>query len=1365
VAANTARATDCNFTPHETDNNSHYLWNEAQNWNYRDDQHYGPFPGSGDTATDNGYGVIYVDSAITVYALELTPGTISGDQNASLTVTGTTTTTGYSAIEIRFYNLGSLDCQSHYLYLKGGGESYGDMQFDQGTGLHISNMAFSVAGNLKLLGATTIDYDGSASLTLSGTTTGSGGTNRIVIPIYNTGTLECQSGVLALDGGGFSSGTLGVVLASASSYSQFTAGSGVLTLGGTFRVSLLNEFSPQPANTFDVITSTNPLVGQFDFVTFDSSDGSAPLKATYIPATNPTKVRLVYVPRTTVAVSSSPNPSTYGQPVTFTATVSKRAGDAGSATPSGTVQLKVDGFNLDSLVTLVGQADRSAIATWQLTSLLSAGSHTVTAVYSGDANFLGSTGTLTGGQTVNQAALTVTGITANDKQYDGGTVATLSVDAAALEGVIGDDDVSLAGTAVGTFADKDVGTGKTVTVSGQSLVGDDAGNYSLSEPAPAANIAARELTVSATAESKFYDCTTIATVTLSDDRVADDDQLTITYTSANFADKYHGTDKIVTVTGINVTGPDAGNYTFNTTTTTQADINSIGLPEAPVILLPPPGPSYIQTTTTFDLAWGPVAGADSYNVPVGDYYTNPASTAFSAYHIAGPSVTVTLTDNHGYIAYVQAVSDDAGTGPWSWIEIDVCTYGHAPSEPPAFMTPSAIYTDAGHVVSFTWTRVANAARYWIAVNDWSEGWATVWSEIVLDPGDEDPTTEISSDPVTLLEGHHYCVYVVASNPAGNGPFSEPFYSGVSTAGGPPTAPEFTAPVQDQSYMPRVPVTRTPFEWKSTPKTLGYTFSLLDMDSGIWLGQWWVGDQNLAVEDPGLDPRVQFILPDGITLLDGHLYCAYCAGFNPYGFGDYALSGSFKRDTTDSDLTPASPDDTLIICEAADNTAVLDIYCEFTGYDPTSVYWKVTTIDSSSADPDSSGAWSLAYGTMADLPGGLTWTDPGGGANRQFYVFAWPDDPCADHHRRLQVNLIKFEIEGGYFVGSLHKVTTTKYAPGKYLGIASVDALHPANLIIVLDEGVAPKVKAHQAGYTLKDGNADCDDLETGIKADAEFQQILAFLQLEYGLLSPYYPPSQFPYGRPTTDILYQMILDILGITPAEANVRFQTSELTAPGTRHIVLTTPEKTFENDATLADLKFIRQNNAEFPLTEGNDNDNACHMVSKFVTSANLQGAATFDGPPGNPPDPDTFRVQIARVPKTLNPKVRLQVYRQGNMITDTNVPHTYDLVRKDDADITDSRTDRHVRLVSNGRPPGFSDPADSWDDEWRGFQTVLVSLDDIVSATVVLNGSDIAFLALPVGRPYFEDGRNAVRTVDINFITLAGANSSPAEVVDY
>src|SRR5260221_263208 len=111
-------------------------------------------------------------------------------------------------------------------------------------------------------------------------------------------------------------------------------------------------------------------------------------------------------------------------------------------------------------------------------------------------------------------ALTVTGVTASNKTYDGTNSATLNNGAAALSGVVAGDvgNVTLnSGAAVGTFANANVGTGKTVTTSGYAITGTAAGNYSLTQPTPTADITAVTLTITGvTASNRIYDGTTTA---------------------------------------------------------------------------------------------------------------------------------------------------------------------------------------------------------------------------------------------------------------------------------------------------------------------------------------------------------------------------------------------------------------------------------------------------------------------------------------------------------------------------------------------------------------------------------------------------------------------------------------------------------------------------------------------------------------------------------------------------------------------------------------------------------------------------------------------------------------------------------------
>ena len=88
----------------------------------------------------------------------------------------------------------------------------------------------------------------------------------------------------------------------------------------------------------------------------------------------------------------------------------------------------------------------------------------------------------TASSTVSQKQLTISGLTGVDKTYDNTTVATVS-GSAILNGVVGNEDVSLnSSAATYTFSDANAGTAKSITVSGYTITGADAANYSVSQP-------------------------------------------------------------------------------------------------------------------------------------------------------------------------------------------------------------------------------------------------------------------------------------------------------------------------------------------------------------------------------------------------------------------------------------------------------------------------------------------------------------------------------------------------------------------------------------------------------------------------------------------------------------------------------------------------------------------------------------------------------------------------------------------------------------------------------------------------------------------------------------------------------------------
>jgi filamentous hemagglutinin family protein len=177
--------------------------------------------------------------------------------------------------------------------------------------------------------------------------------------------------------------------------------------------------------------------------------------------------------------------------------------------------------------------------------------------------------------TVTPLGLSVTGAVAASRIYD--TTAVASIGGGALAGKLAGDTVSLGGAGAGIFADKNVGTAKAVAVSGYTLGGTDAGNYSITQPTGlTANISKASVTVSGiTAISRVYDATTVAglvgTATVT---ALGADNLTVGGAGAGrFADKNVGTAKAVTVTGYTLGGADAGNYSITQPTGLTANIS------------------------------------------------------------------------------------------------------------------------------------------------------------------------------------------------------------------------------------------------------------------------------------------------------------------------------------------------------------------------------------------------------------------------------------------------------------------------------------------------------------------------------------------------------------------------------------------------------------------------------------------------------------------------------------------------------------------------------------------------------------------------------------------------------------------------
>jgi hypothetical protein len=147
--------------------------------------------------------------------------------------------------------------------------------------------------------------------------------------------------------------------------------------------------------------------------------GSATYGATYLGDGNTASssatsvVQVVQAIATTTSVSTSGSPANLGGLVTFTANL----GYTGAVPPSGTVRFQDGGVNLGSPIAVAGGAAQYS------TNLLTGGSHSITAVYSGDLNYATSNGLVT--QSVSKGDTTTT-VTATPSSPTPGQSTTLT---------------------------------------------------------------------------------------------------------------------------------------------------------------------------------------------------------------------------------------------------------------------------------------------------------------------------------------------------------------------------------------------------------------------------------------------------------------------------------------------------------------------------------------------------------------------------------------------------------------------------------------------------------------------------------------------------------------------------------------------------------------------------------------------------------------------------------------------------------------------------------------------------------------------------------------------------------------------------
>jgi filamentous hemagglutinin family protein len=439
------------------------------------------------------------------------------------------------------------------------------------------------------------DVDGSATFTFSDrnagtgkTVTVSGGTLTGVDAANYTLTLPAS--VL---GDILQKAITGTATASTKTYDGTTAGSGTVALSGVVAGDNVNgsatfTFSDKNAGTSKTVTLSGATLSGTDAGNY------------------------------TLTLPASVLGDILQKAITGTATASTKTYD-GTAAGSGTVALggvvagdDVAGSGTFTFSDKNAGTSKTVTVSGAALSGADAGNYTVTL----PASVLGD---------ILQKAITGTAV-ANTKTYDGSAAGSGTV---GLSGVVAGDDV--AGSATFTFSDKNAGISKTVTVSGATLSGTDAGNYTVTLPASVlGDILQKAITGTATASAKTYDGTTAGsgTVALSGVVAGDNVNGSATFT---FSDKNAGTSKTVTVSGATLSGTDAGNYTVTLPASVLGDILQKAITGTAV-----------ANTKTYD---GSTAGSGTVglsDVVAGDDVAGSATFTFSDKN-AGTSKTVTVS--------------------------------------------------------------------------------------------------------------------------------------------------------------------------------------------------------------------------------------------------------------------------------------------------------------------------------------------------------------------------------------------------------------------------------------------------------------------------------------------------------------------------------------------------------------------------------------------------------------------------------------------------------------------------------------------------------------------------------------------------
>jgi hypothetical protein len=408
----------------------------------------------------------------------------------------------------------------------------------------------------------------------------------------------------------------------------------------------------------------------------------------------------------TVTVTSSSLTSSFGQSVTFTATLSSPLGSKAT----GTIQFMDGSIALGSPMPLVGSGTNVMIATATLptSALPASATNSITAVYSGDSNFVGTTSAAIT-ENVTQAVPGQNGIAPvtlasapNPSIYQNAVTFTATVPALATGSVSFVDNTN--SSAPVTLGTTQIVIGTPITFTTNALTAETHAinavysgdpNFTVASSTPAdSQVVHQAPTITTLTASPAANVAVGQSVTLT--ALVNTGVLTPTGT-ITFAN--NGTN--LPLGAVAVTQATATNllpFSANFSSWTGIHSTGIAVPTVGAAVLGPDGASGSATTVSFPATTTGTFSGLQLTAAAGNYAGKSMTVSFWAQSTTATQLTVNLTDGSGGNIVTSAANAIASTGTWQRFVVPLMLSSSA--APGAIVSINSVNQAAGSVNLF-----------------------------------------------------------------------------------------------------------------------------------------------------------------------------------------------------------------------------------------------------------------------------------------------------------------------------------------------------------------------------------------------------------------------------------------------------------------------------------------------------------------------------------------------------------------------------------------------------------------------------------------------------------------------------------------